>query len=777
MDKCRVLLYSLLILTLAASVQPWSVLAQQPTKQQFTAELETGLWRFTGGRFDASNVHFSPDRNYFVVYCDRGRVDINRPEDSLRFYRSADVEAFVDHPNQTQPPAPAWVVSISNEKEGENIEEVSYRWLPDSSGVAFLEAVGAGHHRLVLADLRNKKLIPLTSEDETVAPEGQFDIRDPSHYVYAAASLEAEQKVADADAQSPIVVGTGRFIQQLLLPENEEVKNSWSHRTYHLWAVSEGRKFEVMHDGVPLDAAENIALSPDGLSIAATLPVPEVPKTWEKLYPPPDPGSVMRIQAGRNTAQQYVRIELKTGSVHPLTDAPIGSASGWIAYSGPGWATPAWSNDGKAVLLADTFIKRNDDKPSRPCIAVLDFSAGTSTCVETLTGHSEAGHHSIWAIEFAPDGQHVIVRFGAGWLPTEGTEYRRLPDGSWQIERHIEGNQAIGNHGLEISIKQSINDPPLLVASKGKTSRVIWDPNPRLQSVELSEATVYTWKDNDGREVKGGLYRPVHYQQGQRYPLVIQTHGFIGTERFTPSGTGFPNEFAARQLTSVGFLVLQADDLAEGCAHSGSPGEGPCAASSYEAAAKQLVADDLADPDNIGLIGFSRSCWYVMDALTQTSYPFKAALIGDGVIYGYMQFMLDPSPKKTVSEIGSAPFGAGLQKWLKLSPSFNLGKTKTPLMVVAHGPTSIPDMWEPYAALYSMNKPVDLIMLKTSEHVITNPVERVASQTLSVDWFRFWLRGYEDPDPAKADQYKRWRELKKLQAENEKPAGSPTASN
>ncbi len=35
-----------------------------------------------------------------------------------------------------------------------------------------------------------------------------------------------------------------------------------------------------------------------------------------------------------------------------------------------------------------------------------------------------------------------------------------------------------------------------------------------------------------------------------------------------------------------------------------------------------------------------------------------------------------------------------------------------------------------------------------------------------VDWFRFWLQGYEDPDPAKAEQYKRWRELRKLQPAN-----------
>jgi hypothetical protein len=33
----------------------------------------------------------------------------------------------------------------------------------------------------------------------------------------------------------------------------------------------------------------------------------------------------------------------------------------------------------------------------------------------------------------------------------------------------------------------------------------------------------------------------------------------------------------------------------------------------------------------------------------------------------------------------------------------------------------------------------------------------------AVDWFTFWLKGEEDPDPNKALQYARWRELRKLQ--------------
>jgi hypothetical protein len=72
-------------------------------------------------------------------------------------------------------------------------------------------------------------------------------------------------------------------------------------------------------------------------------------------------------------------------------------------------------------------------------------------------------------------------------------------------------------------------------------------------------------------------------------------------------------------------------------------------------------------------------------------------------------------------------------------------------------------MWEPYAALRYLNKPVDLVILDSDEHILTNPTARMASQGGTVDWFRFWLKDEEDPDPAKAGQYGRWRTLRDLQ--------------
>jgi len=103
-------------------------------------------------------------------------------------------------------------------------------------------------------------------------------------------------------------------------------------------------------------------------------------------------------------------------------------------------------------------------------------------------------------------------------------------------------------------------------------------------------------------------------------------------------------------------------------------------------------------------------------------------------------------------------------------------KVKAPLQVVALSREGALFMWEPYAALHQLNRPVELIVLSpyTDEHVLSNPATRIASQGGTVDWFRFWLQDYEDPDPAKAEQYTRWRELRKMQDDNDSKARAAT---
>jgi dipeptidyl aminopeptidase/acylaminoacyl peptidase len=393
---------------------------------------------------------------------------------------------------------------------------------------------------------------------------------------------------------------------------------------------------------------------------------------------------------------------------------------------------------------------------------------------QTETGFEE-GYHSIYDPRFENgDKQRVQVPFiDHGNKSYRRTEYKRVAGGTWQVTGRFDNPSETGHSGLEVFVKQSLNDPPLLVVKNKQASRVILDPNPQLKGIALVEASIYTWKSKEGRPWKGGLFKPNHYREGQRYPLVIQTHGFTEGE-FRPSGV-FPTAFAARALASTGIVVLQTAYPLGALCPVGTPEEDDCWVSTYEGAINQLVADGLVDSQRVGIIGFSHSCEGVMKVLTTSPLPIKAASITDGVMTSYLQSMLtldfhgNAIAKFGNSVVGAQPFGEGLQQWFKRSSGFNLDKVNTPLLVVGEGPQSLLTMmWEPYAGLRYLKKPVDLLMLNTDEHVLTNPGVRMASQGGSVDWFRFWLQDYEDPDPAKAKEYARWRELRKLQEENER---------
>jgi hypothetical protein len=159
-----------------------------------------------------------------------------------------------------------------------------------------------------------------------------------------------------------------------------------------------------------------------------------------------------------------------------------------------------------------------------------------------------------------------------------------------------------------------------------------------------------------------------------------------------------------------------------------------------------------------------------MQALTASTLHFGAASITDGINYGYLQYLMavdSPYAREFEGVIGPSPFGKGLEAWMQRAPEFKMDKVDTPLQVVTTRQRTL-EMWEPYVALRYQKKPVDLVVLNSDEHVYTNPATRLVSQRGTVEWFRFWLKGEEDPDPTKAEQYARWRELRKLQEASQK---------
>ncbi|MFX8063373.1 prolyl oligopeptidase family serine peptidase, partial [Acinetobacter baumannii] len=91
-----------------------------------------------------------------------------------------------------------------------------------------------------------------------------------------------------------------------------------------------------------------------------------------------------------------------------------------------------------------------------------------------------------------------------------------------------------------------------------------------------------------------------------------------------------------------------------------------------------------------------------------------------------------------------------------LSPAFNADKIRTPLLMQLPELEYRPNV-ELLARLQQAGTQVELWAFPDEVHVKWQPRHQLAANERNLDWFRYWLQGWIDPDPAKAAQYSRWQ--------------------
>jgi dipeptidyl aminopeptidase/acylaminoacyl peptidase len=338
--------------------------------------------------------------------------------------------------------------------------------------------------------------------------------------------------------------------------------------------------------------------------------------------------------------------------------------------------------------------------------------------------------------------------------------YYRKRSGGW--ERLASAPKIAADALPRVFVDEDMNAPPRIVMADPQTKQEteVLDLNPQFAALSFGKVQEIHW-ESEGVTLNGGLYLPSNYVSGKRYPLVIQTHGF-DPHRFWIDGP-YSSAFAAQPLASHGIVVLQMNDLFSDTLET--PREPMRALDAYRSVIEYLDAIGIIDPEHVGLVGFSRTCMYVKYALTHMSQHFDAAVVADGVDAGYFQYLMfyNENPIRSYDAeaiVGSAPFGDGLSLWMKNSPGFLLDKVETPLLIQAIGPSSILGEWQWFEGLKRLEKPVEMVYLPAGNHILAKPREQALSQGGTVDWFCFWLKNEEDPDPAKTEQYRRWRNLR-----------------
>lgn len=744
-------------------------------------------------RLPLTEVQFSPNGRYFYILTMRGSLAENLPQYTAWIWSTEDVRRFLRGSPSSSPPRPISIALTSSYKEGP-MNGIRLYWLDDSSGFAYVTLNAKGLYQLYHVDLKTRAIDALTPVDRNVTGYA-FQGRN---YVYSLTSPEIRSSEAPKPAAEARDV-TGRSLDELLFPADPDELRS--NEFSELWAVIGGRRFRVEdklnHEPVHVYSPQSdystepyFGLSPDGRSLIVVQPVADVPLQWKQYATPTgyqseralfEFGVTRRFRASDSAEEQqnklwmssYQRLELSSGRFSPLVDAPTGKLFDWNSE----YYTPRWSADGQALLLSNTFRPLNvkdprerTDNARHPCVAVFEVRNRRLSCLLPIIAGFDKHRFGVEEARFDPNDRHrVIINFDPyEWLPggRPVAVFREDAQGQWHEER--EGKDPLLQQiPIEAKVQQDLNHRPVLVASdKVHSSRELWDPNPQLSDVDWGHVELISWKDKTGWEYHADLIKPPGFSAGKRYPLLIQTHGYI------PSGfltSGATTSFVAQECASAGIVVVQ---MGWNGSHIGEAQEVPDQVEGFASLVDKLDGEGVIDPEKVGLMGWSRSVYHTYGALVANRPRLAAASVIEGANYGYWNYLGSTDansrnagsvPSQALHMIGARPSGPGLTHWMQRSLMFNLDQVREPLLMLETGAESLLGDWEPYAQLYSLGKPVDLMLLPEGTHVQTTPQQRLLTQQLNLDWFRFWLEGEEDSDPRKAEQYSRWRQLRALE--------------
>ena len=676
---------------------------------------------------------FSPDASQFIVVVRKGNIRRNTNEFSLLLFQTR--RAF-------QSARPRVLLTMSSRSNRDAISHV--RWLSDGSTITFVGENLTEVSQVFALDTRGGILTAMTHHRTPVLA---YDIDASGKTIVYEAARATESDAGDARPggvvirnQSPTdLVAYDCRPSDALGPDGAE-----------LFIQVEGRPARRIASSDFLTPAEILSVSPRGRYALLSAYVKDIPASWHMYADHILQGyiSELRRPGTRSNLRRYMLLDTVTDSLTPLIDTPISGSSRDFR----------WTKDGNSIVLSGAYLPIDTDGPVE-----RELRMSKKFIVEVMLPNKEL-------VEITRESMRIEnLNLATGRLlltpvnPAGGLA-AEVYEKSGPVWKRVFTSDVVGPEGVPLTVKldEDMNTAPKIFVSDRATKRrsLLLDLNPQFEHLALGRVEIVRWKSTDGNEFEGGLYLPPDYRPGIRYPLVIQTHGFQ-QNRFWIDGP-WSSAFAAQPLAATGMIVLQVGDSVDPSQEKvQTPSEAPVQMAAYEGAIDELDRRGLVDRTRVGMIGFSRTVYYVEYTLTHSKYVFRAATLADGLDGGYVNYILWPA-EDYPSVNGGPAFGPSLTQWLQNSPGFNLDRITTPVHIEYYGRAGFLGGWQWYSGLSLLGKPVDYMWIPDGTHLLVKPSERMASQQGSVDWFRFWLLGEEDSDPTKKQQYQEWENLRAL---------------
>ena len=589
-------------------------------------------------------------------------------------------------------------------------QSLKAKWAPDGKSLIYFAARQGKNQlwRLTLADGRETPLIDRswsTADPRSLPPDAcHFS---PDGRTIAVAAVDVTEPVAEMPMRG-IVSG----------PEWPAPRRG-TQTNAGLWLYDQASK-AIRRVTPPTLHVSDVEWSPDGARIVfAAAPSPIESPYKDDLYV----------------------LDVATGAMRTLV-------------AQPGWDhRPVWSPDSRWIAFVTQ--KGRQDWNYNSWIALVSPDGGTPRYLfDRFQRESGSTPRELsWTADSRAVVFAALYRFG--YPVFRGSIDAGTVEPLTPADRYVDRfSMSPDSRRLAVSIEDVTTPPDVHVADlPWSTPRRVTALHPTWDAIKAARVETVSWKSRDGRfDVQGVVIKPPDYQPGRRYPTIVFLAGGPSMVRmgFMLDEPIYPHlVWAAR-----GYVVFAPNSRGRGGFGSefrqSMPDNADFMPGPYadvEAGIDHLIARGIADPDRLGISGFSFGAGLTAYAITRTT-RFKAAGIFEGFPNNLRTSLRAAGVEdrrallKDQRGLGSPWDPEARRVLMANSPIFDMDKVKTPTLV-EYGANSAAreDGNELFSALQFFKVPSLYIVYPRSGHSIDEPRLRQDSFERQLAWFDYWMLG------------------------------------
>lgn len=312
-----------------------------------------------------------------------------------------------------------------------------------------------------------------------------------------------------------------------------------------------------------------------------------------------------------------------------------------------------------------------------------------------------------------------------------------------------------------VCVAAAADDPPRLERIDLATGRrtMLFAPNAALASdlASTTPARLLRWTDAKGHDFTGQLFE-AHRNGGSPPPLFVTYYNCAG---FLRGGVGDEWPLASLAENGISALCINAMPYRLDAVERYNLG-----LSAVRSVVDLLASKGKIDRTRVGMGGLSFGSevtfWTEMNSdLLAAASVTSPGMSSNYYLFGSLKGQMYFDGLQKYWQLGTRE--ATPDRWKLFLEESNIDKIQAPILMQMPEQEYI--MALNYAIPLILAHRADLYVFPNEPHQKFQPKHKLAAYERNLDWFRFWLQGYEDPDPSKAAQYTHWREMRTAQAD------------